>query len=279
MRTRWTTSASGAVRGVLLGALAGGPALGSTAWAQSPPPPSPPVVCGEAENDPIADEFRVHYKRAVDLYRARDFSAAIREMQTAYRLKPVTRLLYNIGQAHRKLHQPRESIAYFELYLRTDLQISQEVRAEISTFLAELRIEAEEQDRAKVLVIQKTNPPSRALRPLGGVLLGLGVGSAAAGIPWLVLDGQCADPLEPPARVCNNLYATRPLGAALLGTAGGLLIIGGALLGASFRKAVIVRTTPSPPPPGQLILSGAPIDLDTEPEPAALRMTGAKESP
>ncbi|MFO0579043.1 MAG: tetratricopeptide repeat protein [Polyangia bacterium] len=253
-------------RGLLLAAIAVGPGTGTHAAAQGVPPP--PAACGEAEDDPIADEFRVHYKRAVDLYRARDFAAAIREMQTAYRLKPVTRLLFNIGQAHRKLHQPREAIAYFELYLRTDLQVPQDVRAEISSFLAELRIEAEEQERTKVLVVQKTNPPSRALRPLGAVLLGLGLGSAAAGVPFLVLDGQCAEALEPPARVCNSIYATRTVGASLLGAAGGLLIIGGALLGASFRKPVIVRTAPPPPPPGQLLLPSTPIDLDSEPAPA-----------
>lgn len=282
MPTRWTTSASGAARrGLLLAAVALGQGTGARAAAQGVPPPPPAAACGEAEDDPIADEFRVHYKRAVELYRARVFADAIREMQTAYRLKPVTRLLYNIGQAHRKLHQPREAIAYFELYLRTDLQVPQDVRAEISTFLAELRIEAEEQERTKVVVVQKTNPPSRALRPLGAVLLGLGIGSAAAGVPFLVLDGQCAETVEPPARVCNSIYATRTVGASLLGAAGGLLIIGGALLGASFRKPVIVRTAPPPPPPGQLLLPGTPIDLDSEPAPSGGRPGGAlaKEAP
>ena len=136
-------------------------------------------------------------------------------------------------------------------------------------------IEAEEQERTKVLVVQKTNPPSRALRPLGAVLLGLGLGGAAAGVPFLVIDGQCAEALEPPARVCNSIYATRTVGASLLGAAGGLLIIGGALLGASFRKPVIVRTAPPPPPPGQLLLPGTPIDLDSEPPPSVNRPGGA----
>ncbi len=273
---------------------------GRGAGAARPVPVCPePVAVPAAIDDPLADEFRVHYQLAVELYRARDYAAAIPEMQRAYKLKPVARLLYNLGQAHRKLSQPREAITYFELYLQTDSLVPAEIDAEVRGYLIELRALLAEQERARVVLVARKNPPPRWLRPLGGTLMALGVAGIAAGAPLWAVNGSCTAPPVPPMQTCDQVFATLPLGATLVGVGGGLFLTGlGMVLGSVRRgkeagegstpsgdRAPAVGTAsqapaalpPSPPTPARTVpvspSAPASADPDVEPAPAPLQLS------
>ncbi len=205
------------------------------------PAPRPAVTCPDpvpaAIDDPLADEFRAHYQRSVELYRARDYATAIGEMQRAYKLKPVSRLLYNLGQSFRKLSQPREAITYFELYLQTETLVPAEIRAEVQEYLTELRALLAEQERSRVVVVAGKAPPPRWLRPLGGTLLGVGAASIVAGAPLWAIHGSCTAPPTPPMQTCDQVFATLPLGASLVGVGGGLVLAGLGLVVGSIRRS------------------------------------------
>lgn len=54
-------------------------------------------------------------KRAYNLGR---FEAALEAFSSAYELKPVPELLFNLGQCHKKLHNHERALFFFESYLR-----------------------------------------------------------------------------------------------------------------------------------------------------------------
>lgn len=86
-----------------------------------------------------ADPFDAHYKHAISLSKGGHYENALREMEAAYALKPWPRLLYNLGQLHRKLRQFEEALQSFELFLRTDPSVKPELRKQVEEYLAELR--------------------------------------------------------------------------------------------------------------------------------------------
>lgn len=245
---------------------------GTKPGSKSNPPPRPAVTCPDAVpgaiDDPLADEFRVHYQRSVDLYRARDYASAIAEMQRAYKLKPVSRLLYNLGQSFRKLSQPREAITYFELYLQTDSLVPTEIRAEVEGYLVDLRTLLAEQERARVVVVASRAPPPRWLRPLGGTLIALGTASVVAGAPLWAINGSCTAPPLPPLQTCDQVFATLPLGASLVGVGGGLVLTGLGLVVGSVRRGSESNVSPGRAPGTSTLLRSTPAPAAIEPKPA-----------
>lgn len=238
--------------------------------------------CGEAVDDPLADEFRVHYRRSVELYKAQDYAAAIAAMQRAYKLKPITRLLYNLGQAHRKLQQRREAITYFELYLQTDSAVAPAVQLEVKGHLTELRAAQAEEERQRVVVVSRGTPPPKWMRPVGFSLLGVGIATVAAGAGLWAVNGRCVDAAVPPLETCERVYATLPLGATLTAVGGGLFLTSVGLLIGSVRRGgdgtVERHPTPSrPTEPGPKAPSpspnATPLSPDVEPPPAPLQIS------
>ena len=98
----------------------------------------PDAVPG-AIDDPLADEFRA-LPALVDLGIApATMPAPSPRCSSAYKLKPVSRLFYNLGTVVSKPSQPREAITYFELYLQTDSLVPTEIRGEVEGYLVDLR--------------------------------------------------------------------------------------------------------------------------------------------
>lgn len=100
----------------------------------------------------------------------------------------------------------------------------------------------------------------RAPRPIwrlgtGAAIAAVGVNLLAVGLPALALEGQCTQPIMPPAEVCPELYATGSLGFGLT-LSGVLLTAGGVALMAwpGPRRTVVV--TPGPGQAG-LAVKGA----------------------
>jgi tetratricopeptide (TPR) repeat protein len=110
--------------------------------AQPAPQPSPLVE----------QEFKRHLNKALELYKATRFAEAIESFEQAYKLKQIPAILYNLGQAHRKLGHGQEALRYFHLYEQTNPDLSAEERMTLK-----LQIEGA---NALVKALQPTAPES-----------------------------------------------------------------------------------------------------------------------
>lgn len=96
-----------------------------------------------------AGEFRRHYQRALKLYESQRYQDAIGEFRLAYGERQLPRLLFNIGQAHRKLGQAREVIEVFDAYLKADSKPSPELRREAEEAIAQARAQLQAAERLR----------------------------------------------------------------------------------------------------------------------------------
>lgn len=86
-----------------------------------------------------ADLAEVHYKRGLGAYEAKDYARAIREFQTAYRVRQLPRILLNIGQVYRKLGMASTALKFYEHYLRVEPRPKPELKAEVDRYIAQTR--------------------------------------------------------------------------------------------------------------------------------------------
>lgn len=93
--------------------------------------------------------FQDHYQRALKLYQDGQYQQAIPEFQTAYDLRPLPRLLFNLGQAYRKLGRDVEALNTYERYLQLDTSVPQERRAMVEGYIRELRGKLREAEAAE----------------------------------------------------------------------------------------------------------------------------------
>lgn len=89
-----------------------------------------------------ADDFQVRYTQAVAAYKRGSYTEAITHFQRAYDLRPLPRLLINIGRAHLRLGHPDQALAFLRLYLQTDKEAAPALRAEVEREIAQAEAEA-----------------------------------------------------------------------------------------------------------------------------------------
>jgi tetratricopeptide (TPR) repeat protein len=65
-------------------------------------------------------EAKQHFRRGATEYNLGHFEEAISEFEKAYQLEPSPILLFNIGQAHRKLGNGPRAVFFFKRYLQED---------------------------------------------------------------------------------------------------------------------------------------------------------------
>jgi hypothetical protein len=113
----------------------------------------------------VGHDFRQHYEAALRLYDHGQFEGAIKEFQAAYTLKQLPRLLLNIGQTHRKLGHARDALGFYEFYLRVEPNPKPEIKAELTTYIAQTRalLDAAERMRAQQ---EPPEPPPQNEPPL-----------------------------------------------------------------------------------------------------------------
>jgi hypothetical protein len=111
------------------------------------------VIASTARAQP--SEFERHVSAAQQRYEAQDFEAAIVELETAYRLKPVRRLLFNLGMAHRRLGHALQALDYFERFRAA--RGPQDGDVPIDRYIAEMRI--------KVTSAEPPAPPAETPDP------------------------------------------------------------------------------------------------------------------
>lgn len=186
-----------------------------------------------AEELEQADSFNEKLKRGTDLYQNKQYEAAIVQFQGAYAIKPDPILLYNLGQAHRKLNRDAEALNYYQFFLRTATQAAPEMRTKVEGYVRELQgnIKQREQGPAPKTVYVSTE---RAPRPrwrivVGAVGLAAGVVLVGYGARALSAHGKCGAPPENANGECAQIYSTLPVGAPIVAV-GGLLAVSGAVL-------------------------------------------------
>lgn len=79
-------------------------------------------------SSPVEQEFKRHLNKALELYKTGRFAEAIESFEQAYKLKQIPAILYNLGQAHRKLGHGQDALRYFHLYEQTNPDLSAEER-------------------------------------------------------------------------------------------------------------------------------------------------------
>lgn len=106
-----------------------------------------PAVAAEDNRD-----FQEHYQRAMTLYKLGLLRQAAKEFVVAYALNPLPRLLYNLGQLLRRIGEYKEAAEAYELYLRTEAELSPDRKAEVERYLTALRVETQAASKPPVLV-------------------------------------------------------------------------------------------------------------------------------
>lgn len=229
--------------------------------------------------------FREQYLRASKLYAAKDYAGAIPILQAAYALQPAPQLLYNIGQAYRRLGQWSSARVYFEMYAALSRDLTPEARAALESALQEARDSEQAQRRPEViektrtLVIQEEKPLPRWLRPVGIVTSLSGLGIAAAGGALWGIDGQCASAATPPATQCAQVYNSDTLGVALTVTGAGLFALGAVPFGLSFRRPTRSQKRVDSDAQLEEPLLVPPVRVAGEPPPAGWNVDGTQIEP
>lgn len=100
-------------------------------------------------DDAATREAKKHFQKGEKLFALGKFEQALAEYQAAYEAKPLPKLLFNIGQAHRNLDNYQQAIFAYRKYLREvpDADNREAVERLIDELEAE-QAEAEERDRA-----------------------------------------------------------------------------------------------------------------------------------
>lgn len=240
------------------------------------------------------EEFREQYQRAGKLYAAKDYAAAIPALLSAYSIQPVPQLLFNIGQAYRRLEQWSSARVYFDLYRTLSPDMQPTALSDLEQLILEIkeREQAERRpeirEKTRTLLIREEKPLPRWLRPLGIVGGGAGAGLIIVGGALLGIDGQCSGSVPAPILECPQVFSSKTPGAALTAAGAGLLIAGAVTFGLSLRKPArpqrrvmddermdvpLLLPGPSPtgePPPAGWNSDGSP----SEPPPAGYAPDG-----
>lgn len=245
---------------------------------------------GAVAEDPEAARlrnFREQYERAGRAYAERDYAAAIPLLRAAFAIEPVPQILFNIGQAHRKLEQYGEARAYFELYRSLAPDVTREQTEQIDELVTEMREKQQIAqtpqivEKTKLLYVQQEKPLPTWLRPVGATMGVAGLLTLGGGAALLALNGRCANAPVAPSLECTQVYNTDIAGKVLT-SAGAVLLVGGVVMfGLSFKKPArpAVREVANPPPIDELPSVQVLLPIarpDSEPPPAGWNPDGTK---
>ena len=186
-----------------------------------------------------AQAAEAHNERGIDLFKSKQFTAALSAFESAYQLDPSPTFLCNIGRAQARLNRYGLAVSTLQACLQADASLTPKTRQTISGELAEAQRSLElerladgpEPAPAPLLslpepaVVYEQQPRPTWRLALGGGLVGVGVGLLGIGGYALSLHGQCTEPTSP----CQTVYQTLP-GGALAVVAGSAAVVSGVVL-------------------------------------------------
>ena len=126
---------------------------------------------GLSERAASADDFSEHYNRGMKLYEDKSYDEAVTELQKAYEIRQLPRLLLNIGTVFRKMGKAREALSYYELYLKAEPNPPRKIRKELDEFIPATRALLEKpsgkdgQGTAGTGTASPPDPPPKAPEP------------------------------------------------------------------------------------------------------------------
>jgi len=82
--------------------------------------------------------FSDHYDRAQALIEGDQYSEALKELEAAYAIRQLPRLLRDLALAHRRLGNAKEALSYDRRFLTADASLDQPTRAMVEAEIAEL---------------------------------------------------------------------------------------------------------------------------------------------
>jgi tetratricopeptide (TPR) repeat protein len=107
-----------------------------------------PVVARAAGPAPAATSAKDEYARGAALYKAGSFADAAQAFIAAYKLRPKPLILFNIGQAYRKMGALDGALAYYQRFLREAAPAERApLEADTRKYIAEIEKELEERRR------------------------------------------------------------------------------------------------------------------------------------
>lgn len=212
--------------------------MGALAWLFTTGGP-PDVHAAEVDRQRT---FREQYALAESAYNDRDYATAVERLRAVFAIEPVPLILFNLGQAYRKLGAYSDARVYYELYRSTARNLPPEEAAVVERHIVEMR-EREQAaqtpkvvEKTKLFYLQSEKPPPRWMFPVGLSAGLLGLGGVAGGATLLALHGRCSTPAEAPALECSQLYNTRLPGAMFAVAGGSLVVMGVVLITLSARR-------------------------------------------
>jgi len=107
-----------------------------------------PVAVRAAGPAPAASSAKDEYARGITLYKAGNYVDAAQAFISAYKLKPKPVILFNIGQAYRKMGALDGALAYYQRFLREASPADRApLEADTKKYIAELEKELEDKRR------------------------------------------------------------------------------------------------------------------------------------
>jgi len=163
--------------------------------------------------DPRLVAARAHVLAGIAYYDEARYDEAAREMEAAYRLKPVPELQYNLGECYERLRRYDDAVVAYQRYLEGLPRSPDHARIEarignLRGLAADRRAEAPPQEKVvfKTIVVYRDAPPppGRVARGAAWAVGVLGLAALASGIATAVLASQAAD------EVAASADPTRP---------------------------------------------------------------------
>lgn len=127
----------------------------------------------ETKADPQAEaqyaKAEEQYKKGLALYKSEKYAEAVVAFESAYRITEAPRLLYNLGQVHRKLGHTQDAIDFFDEYLKREPNIEPERRNTVDGYIREMREQLHPKPKVELVVPSAPSaiePPPNERRPL-----------------------------------------------------------------------------------------------------------------
>ena len=118
-------------------------------------------------DDAATRAAKKHYAKGDKLFALGKFDQALVEFEAAYEAKPLPKLLFNIGQAHRNLDHYDQAIFAFRKYLREvpDADNREAVEKLIDDLEAKRAAEAEREERRQADLLERERELARQRAP------------------------------------------------------------------------------------------------------------------
>jgi hypothetical protein len=198
----------------------------------------------------MSDEVHAHYAHGLELYGAKNYAGAIKELEAGYALDPRREFLFAEAQAHRLNGDCKSAVPLYKKFLDSDPEDVQINAAHIALSRCAEQMATAPSPRAATapdLAAKSTTPVPRAPpRPwyedvAGGALLGAGVAALALGTTFTVAALSARDDANQSSATLPDYQARWSTARGRSQIAVGAFAAGAALTGAAIYRYLHVR--------------------------------------